>query len=234
MFREGASLLKVGAVMAALALVLVVCAVVVSVALRTEPGRAATEVARNALGEAPWNFFGAEGIAAEKSSNEDETRRLSSSGEVGSPSQGSSGSGGSVGQAEGGSGEAQRTDASEPSNSRSGVPQPAGQRTGSEARGAQAGSGDQLLAAGQRTASGTSSESGSGSLQNQANPGGQLLPAAENDDWPRPTPQEVRQASSARHYDMVPGAVMSLTIGAIGIHDAPSSTPTATTRWYKA
>jgi sortase A len=221
MFRERASLLKVGVVMAALALVLVVCAVVVNVVLRTEPGRAATEVARNALGEAPWNFFGAEGIAAEKSSNEDETRRLSSSGESGSPSQGSSGSGGSVGEAGGGSGEAQRTGASEPSNSRSGVSQPAGQRTGSEAQGDRAGSGDQVLAAGQRTASGTSSESGSGSLQNQDNSGGQLLPAGESDDWPRPTQQEIQEANSPRHYHLVPGAVMGLTIDAIGIHDAP-------------
>src|SRR5829696_397732 len=221
MFREGASLLKVGVVIAALALVLVVCAVVVNVVLRTEPGRAATEVARNALGEAPWNYFGAEGIAAEKSSNEDETRRLSSSGEVGSPSQGSSGSGGSVGEAGGGSGEAQRTGASEPSNSRSGVSQPAGQRTGSEAQGDRAGSGDQVLAAGQRTASGTSSESGSGSLQNQDNSGDQVLPAGESDDWPKPTQQEIQEANSPRHYHLVPGAVMGLTIDAIGIHDAP-------------
>src|SRR5215211_9118161 len=105
MFREGASLLKVGVVIAALALVLIVCAVVVNVVLRTEPGRAATEVARNALGEAPWNFFGAEGIAAEKSSNEDETRRLSSSGEVRTLSQGSSRSDESVGEAGRGAGD---------------------------------------------------------------------------------------------------------------------------------
>ena len=48
-----------------------------------------------------------------------------------------------------------------------------------------------------------------------------MLPASESGDWPKPTPQEVQTASSARHYDMVPGAVMSLTIDAIGIHDAP-------------
>ena len=229
MFREGASLLKVGVVMAALALVLVVCAVVVSLTLRTEPGRAATEVARNAFGQAPWNFFSAEGNAAEKSSGEGETRRLSSSGEVGSRSQGSSRSGGSVGQDEGESEEAQRKDAaSEPSSSRSGVSRPPGAPAPSGATSDpelqpqqnQTHPRDQLPA-GQRTASGTFSEPGSPSQQNQADSGDRFLPAAEADDWPRPTPQEIREANSPRHYDLVPGAVMGLTIEAIGIHDAP-------------
>ena len=50
MFRGGASLLKVGVILMALALALVICAVVVGVALRGEAGRAA-EVARKLLGE---------------------------------------------------------------------------------------------------------------------------------------------------------------------------------------
>src|SRR3712207_6825910 len=230
MFREGASLLKVGVVMAALALVLVVCAVVVSLTLRTEPGRAATQVARNAVGEAPWNFFGAEGSAAEKSSGEGETRRLSSSGEMGSLSRGSSRSGGSVGQGDGGAEEAQGTDAaSEPSGSRSGVSRPPGAPRPSEESSDpelqpqqnQTQSEKEIQPAGRRAAYGAFSEPGSPSQQDQTHSEDQVLPAEEGNNWPRPTPQEGRQVSSARHYDMVPGAVMSLTIGAIGIHDAP-------------
>jgi LPXTG-site transpeptidase (sortase) family protein len=212
MFREGASLLKVGVVMAALALVLVVCAVVVSVALRTEPRRAATEVARNHLGESPWTFSGTEGSAAERASSEGETRRLFSSGGEGSPKQGPSfRSGGSVGQGEGESREAQRAGAASEAasySSRSGVSQQDGQRTGSQAQRDQAGSADQLLAEGQRTASG-------------GGQGNQLLPAAENDDWPKPSPQELQRANSPRHYELLPGAVMGLTIEKIGIYDAP-------------
>src|SRR5215212_900175 len=64
MFR-GASLLKVDVIMMALALGVVICAVVVSVALRDEPGRTA-EVATKLLGEPPWYSLGAEGNAAEK------------------------------------------------------------------------------------------------------------------------------------------------------------------------
>jgi sortase A len=219
MFREGASLLKVGVVMAALALVLVIVAVVVSVALRTEPGRATTEVARNALGESPWSF-GSEGSAAEKSSSEGETRRLSSSGGEGSLKQGSSShSGGSVGQGVGESSEAQRVGAA--SEAASSSSHSDGQRNGSLAQQDRAGSGDQLPAAGQRTASGTSAEPGSPSQLNQANPGDQILPAAENDDWPKPTSREVQRANSPRHYELLPGAVMGLSIHKIGIYNAP-------------
>ena len=56
----------------------------------------------------------------------------------------------------------------------------------------------------------------------QSSPGeDQNLPAAEDDDWPAPTQGEIRRANSPRHYELLPGAVMGLTIEKIGIHDAP-------------
>src|SRR5215210_3304479 len=180
MFR-GASLLKVGVIMTALALGVVICAVVVSVALRSEGGQAA-EVATKLLGEPPWYSLGAEGHAAEKSSSEKEPPGYSSSGK-GSLRQGSSSaSGGPVGQSEGEARETQRVAAAseaEPSSSRSAMSRQTGQRT----------------------ASGTSSGSGSRSPRYQNDPGERFLPAAEGDDWPQPTQREVRRANSARHYE---------------------------------
>src|SRR5215212_11545596 len=112
--------------MAALALVLVVCAVVVSVALRTEPGKVlAADVAKEALGELslgklPWypsgesasakakppgeddptgySFFGEEGSTHKKSGGEDPPRDTSSSGEESLGNGSSSHSDGTVGQ----------------------------------------------------------------------------------------------------------------------------------------
>jgi sortase A len=56
----------------------------------------------------------------------------------------------------------------------------------------------------------------------QSSPGeDRTLPAAEDDDWPAPTRGEIRRANAPRHYELLPGAVMGLTIEAIGIHDAP-------------
>jgi sortase A len=56
----------------------------------------------------------------------------------------------------------------------------------------------------------------------QSSPGeDQDLPAAEDDDWPAPTQGEIRRANSPRHYELLPGAVMGLTIEKIGIYDAP-------------
>jgi sortase A len=40
-------------------------------------------------------------------------------------------------------------------------------------------------------------------------------------DWTRPTPQEIEAANGPRHYDLPAGAIMSLTIGAMGIYGAP-------------
>jgi sortase A len=41
------------------------------------------------------------------------------------------------------------------------------------------------------------------------------------ENWPMPTEEELAAASQPRHYDLVPGAVMGLTIEAIGIYDVP-------------
>ncbi len=49
---------------------------------------------------------------------------------------------------------------------------------------------------------------------------GTLL-GAEGSDWPRPTPQEIQAANSPRHYHLLPGAIMALTIPKIGIYNAP-------------
>ena len=49
-----------------------------------------------------------------------------------------------------------------------------------------------------------------------------------------PPKGEVRRANSPRHYELLPGAVMGLTIEAIGIYDAQSSTQTAPMRWPTA
>ena len=48
-----------------------------------------------------------------------------------------------------------------------------------------------------------------------------LLPAAEEAHWPTPSNQELQNANSPRHYGLLPGAIMSLTIEDIGIYDAP-------------
>jgi sortase A len=68
---------------------------------------------------------------------------------------------------------------------------------------------------------GSNSRSSGEEAGSESGHGGQLLPASESGDWPRPTQGEIQRANSPRHYHMVPGAVMSLTIDAIGIHDAP-------------
>jgi sortase A len=54
----------------------------------------------------------------------------------------------------------------------------------------------------------------------QREPEQEVLPVAEA-DWPAPTEEEVESASEPRHYDLPPGAIMGLTIRAIGVHNAP-------------
>jgi sortase A len=87
--------------------------------------------------------------------------------------------------------------ASEPerSHSRSEMPQPAGQQTPSE-----------LELRPQRH-------------QTQAQD--QPLPAAEDTGWPEPTQEELKSANAERHYELLPGAVMGLTIHSIGVYNAP-------------
>jgi sortase A len=192
-FRE-VPLLKVGVIMMALALL--IAAVVVSLTLRSHPERVvAAEVATKSPGEAPRYSSGEEVSATNKSSSQKESLRYPSGEEV-SLGYGSSSSGESVGQ--------QGEQAKEPKtvlqqeaqtpNSQSPMPQPAGQQTPSE----------------------VPSEP-----QPQPQPQEQPLPAAEQRGWPKPTQGELERANRARHYELLPGAIMGLTIEAIGIHDAP-------------
>jgi sortase A len=57
--------------------------------------------------------------------------------------------------------------------------------------------------------------------ESEATPERQLLPAPEGSGWPKPTQQELQKANSPRHYELLPGAIMALTIEQIGIYDAP-------------
>jgi sortase A len=47
------------------------------------------------------------------------------------------------------------------------------------------------------------------------------LPAAEDTDWPKPTREEVKSANAARHYELLPGAIMGLTIRSMDLYNAP-------------
>jgi sortase A len=175
-FREGNSLLiKVGLIMMALALALVIGAVVVSVTLGSEAGRVAAEIARNSVRE---------------------PERYASGKQEESLGYGSSSSGEPMRR--------RKEDAKEPvaaaseperSYSRSELPQPAGQETPSE-----------LELRPQRH-------------QTQAQE--QPLPAAEDAGWHAPTQEELQGANGERHYKLLPGAVMGLTIHSIGVYNAP-------------
>jgi sortase A len=58
-------------------------------------------------------------------------------------------------------------------------------------------------------------------LQHQTQPQEIPLPAAEDTDWAKPTQGELQSANAARHYDLLPGAIMGLTIHSIGIYNVP-------------
>jgi sortase A len=141
-FGEGDSLLRVGVVMMALAVALVIAAVVASVALRG--------------GDGGW--MAAAKTATAKSPDES-TQAVSAPGSelAESPSK----------------------------------PQPAGGQA----------------------PSGAQSESESQSER-------EALPA-EGNSWPKPTQQELQKANNPRHYGLLPGAIMALTIEQIGVYDAP-------------
>ncbi len=57
--------------------------------------------------------------------------------------------------------------------------------------------------------------------QHQTQPQEQPLPAAEETDWAKPTQEELQSASVPRHYELLPGAIMGLTIHSMGIYNAP-------------
>ena len=83
----------------------------------------------------------------------------------------------------------------ERSNSRSELPQPASQQTPSEPE--------------------------YQPQQDQTQPQERPLPAAEDTDWAKPTQQELESANRDRHYELLPGAIMVLTIHSMGIYSAP-------------
>ena len=58
-------------------------------------------------------------------------------------------------------------------------------------------------------------------------------PTLGESGWDRPTPREIEAANGSRHYDLPAGAIMSLTMGSIGIYGAPvfdSASPMALAR----
>ncbi len=59
------------------------------------------------------------------------------------------------------------------------------------------------------------------SPQLKAQPQQQTLPVAKEDDWPTPTDQELQAVSAPRTYELPPGAIMGLTIEAMGLQDVP-------------
>ena len=134
-FAEGNSLLKVGVIMIALALALVIAAVVVSATVGSEPRRVVpAEVATKSPGET--ELLLRQGRKCDKNSSSQKESPHSSSGEKESLSYGSSSSsGGPVGQNKQEAEEPQAVlqQEAEPPKSQSPTPQPAGQQTFSEA-----------------------------------------------------------------------------------------------------
>jgi sortase A len=194
-------LLKVGLIMMALALALLIAAVVVSATLGSHPERMVTaEVATKSHGEAPRYSSGEEVSATNKSSSQKESLRYPS-GEEESLGYGSSSSGESVGQQEEQAKEPQTVlqQEAEPPISQTPMPQPAGGQTPSE----------------------VPSEPQPQPHKHQPHLQEQPLPAAEQRGWPKPTQGELKRANRARHYELLPGAIMGLTIEAIGIYNAP-------------
>ena len=196
--------MKVGMIMMALALALVLGAMVVSAALRGEPVRVLpAKVATKSFGETPSYSSGQKGSATKKPSSQMEFPRYSS-GKVESMGYGSSSSpGGQVGQRK--EEDAKETQAmvqraAKPPSSHSATPQPAGNQTPSD----------------------TSSELEPQSHKHQPHQQEQpLLSGSERRGWPEPTQGELKSANRERHYELLPGAIMGLTIEAIGIYDVP-------------
>ena len=177
-----------------MALALVIAAVVVSVTLGSKPERmVAAEVATKSPGETPRYSSGEEGSATKKSSSQKESIHYPSEEE--SLGYESSSSGVSVGQHK-------EEEAKEPQtvlqqeaqtpNSQSPMPKPSSQQTPSEVPSEPA-----------------------------PQPQEQPLPGSEGRGWQKPTQTELKSAKGERHYELLPGAIMGLTIEAIGIHNAP-------------
>jgi sortase A len=56
--------------------------------------------------------------------------------------------------------------------------------------------------------------------QPQSEPARETVPVAKA-DWPMPTEAQIQNASEPRHYTLPPGAIMGLTIKALGIYNIP-------------
>jgi sortase A len=226
-FRE-VPLLKIGVIMMALALALVIAAVVVGATLGSEPERVApAEVAKRSPGEAPRTSSGEEVSVTKNSSGEKKSSPYPSR-EKESPGYGSPSSGEEpVGQRKESQAVLQQDEAQSP-KSRSELPQLGSPQTSPEAP-----SGPQprpykhqpkpleqpLPGTEQREApSGPQSQS---QQQHQPHHQEQPLPGSEGRDWPKPTRGELENANRERHYELLPGAIMGLTIEAMGIYDAP-------------
>ena len=200
--------MKVGVIMMALALALLIAAAVVSVALRSEPERVvAAEVATKSPDEAPRYSSGEEGSATKNSFSEKESpSNLSGEKSLG---YGSS-SGESVRQRKEEAKEPQtvvQQEEAEPPTFQSSMPQLAGKQAPSEAPSAPS-----------KAPSWPQPQPQKHQPYQQEEP---LLPGTEERSWPEPTRGELENANRERRYELLPGAIMGLTIEAMGIYDAP-------------
>jgi sortase A len=204
-FREVPLLMKVGVIMMSLALALVLAAVVLSAALRGEPERVvASEAAANSPDRASRSFPGQLGSATENSSSQKQPSHYPSREEESLRFGSSSSFSGrraehSEQQPSEQQGSLQHKEAQSP-NSHSPTPQPAANQTHS----------------------GASSEPEPQPHHNQTDQQQQpLLSGSEQREWPKPTQRELQRANGERRYELLPGAIMGLTIEEIGIYEAP-------------
>jgi sortase A len=200
-FTEGNSLLmKVGLIMLALAFALVITAMVVSATLHSEPELAvAAEVAANSPSKGLRNSSSERWSATRKPSSKKESHRYPSGEE--SLSYGWSSSGGPVGQ--------RKQEAKEPQS----VVQREADRSNSQSEMSQSAS--------QQTPPEVPSVPQPQPHKHQPHQQQQPLPAAQRRGWSEPTQTGLNTAKGDRHYELLAGAVMGLTIEAIGIYDAP-------------
>ena len=200
MFRE-VPLLKIGVILMALVLALVIAAAVVSLTLGSEPERLLpAEVAKMSLEGAPRTSSVQEGSLTKNSSSEKKSSPYPSR-EKESPGYSPSTSAEEpVIQRKEQTNEPQsvlqkeQEQASSP-YSRSPMPQPPGGQTPSEAP--------------------------PEPQPQQPHQQEQPLPGSEQRDWPEPTKGELESAKGERRYELLPGAIMGLTIEDMGIYDVP-------------
>src|SRR5919112_3068830 len=209
-FREVPLLMKVGLIMMALALALAIVAVVLSIALRSVPQQAVASQ-RDTATQSP-----VEQLIPGESSNEswlDRARQLLTP-EV---AKGKSDPGLSGREPKAGFAPIPKT---EPRSRSESFPK----------RQAQVGSGSKpetQVQAGPEPESHVQAEpkvqpepSAQGDPKAQSQPEQRTLLAGES-NWQRPTRQEVEAGNGPRHYNLPAGAIMGLTIEAIGVYNAP-------------